>query len=259
MNVPGLVDKMDSSKAGRKAVLGGKRETHSDQHASQVSRGPSRTASWRACCFSGIEISANGGRERKHTYLPFVKVPSVPSCLCSPATPQLSCIRPVTSESQLCDHWHCTGTFALDGEGAGILRGIREPRLQFSRALQDGSVYPHSLLSSSSPPWWGIMTITKPSGWWRLCRKQVEKDFKGCSELGLPEVLQSLTMFNICGFFFTDFRTSSLFHPGTHPPTVGSRDRHRLTDGLADSSNWGPLFLQMNTWRVYIITYYISI
>lgn len=104
MNVPGLVDKMDSSKAGRKAVLGGKRETHSDQHASQVSRGPSRTASWRACCFSGIEISANGGRERKHTYLPFVKVPSVPSCLCSPATPQLSCIRPVTSESQLCDH-----------------------------------------------------------------------------------------------------------------------------------------------------------
>lgn len=36
MNVPGLVDKMDSSKAGRKAVLGGKRETHSDQHTSQV-------------------------------------------------------------------------------------------------------------------------------------------------------------------------------------------------------------------------------
>ena len=145
-------------------------------------------------------------------------------------------------------HWDIC---SLDGEGAGILRGIREPRLQFSWALQDDSVYPHSLLSCSSPPQRGIMTITKLSGWWRLCRKLVEKDFKGCSKLGLPEILQSLTTSNICGFFFTNFRTSCLFHPGTHPPPVGSRDRHMLTDGLADSPNWGPLFLQMNMWRVY--------
>lgn len=42
MNVPGLVDKMDSSKAGRKAVLGGKRETVISKH--HRLGGPSRTA-----------------------------------------------------------------------------------------------------------------------------------------------------------------------------------------------------------------------
>lgn len=36
MNVPGLVDKMDSSEAGRKAVLGGKKETHTNERTSQV-------------------------------------------------------------------------------------------------------------------------------------------------------------------------------------------------------------------------------
>lgn len=39
MNVPGLVDEMDSSKAGRKAVLGRKERNTFSEHAFQVSLG----------------------------------------------------------------------------------------------------------------------------------------------------------------------------------------------------------------------------
>lgn len=76
--------------------------------------GHSRTASLRASCFSGIETSENGGRERKHTYLLFVEVPSVLIMSLFPcnSTTKISCIRPVISDSQSCDPRHCTGTLA---------------------------------------------------------------------------------------------------------------------------------------------------
>lgn len=77
VNVSGLVDKMDASEAGRKAVLGGKRETKrtpvSTHHRLD---GTSRT-----------EAAALGGRDGKP--FPAVKVFSVPGPPSSPVTPQV--------------------------------------------------------------------------------------------------------------------------------------------------------------------------
>ena len=106
MNVPGLVDKMDSSEAGRKAVLGGKKETHTSQCTSQVRRAQQdRHLEQPASSLRLKHPPASGGRDRKHAYFPAVTVSSVPLASLFPcsSTAEKSYIRPVFSKSQLYD------------------------------------------------------------------------------------------------------------------------------------------------------------
>lgn len=77
------------------------------------------------------------------------------------------------------------------------------------------TLYSHSLLSSSGPLHWVIMTITQLSGLLKLCREGLEKDFKGSSEMGLSEILQSLTASSICGCFSQISELAPYFNLGS--------------------------------------------
>ena len=125
-------------------------------------------------------------------------------------------------------------------EGAGILRGVREPRLQFPQALSTNCLYPHSLLSRSSR----LHQHYHDNSWtFRVSEccvgrggSRISKDFRRWASLGSTNVWHCLPA------TFSQIQELTPYFILRPTQSVPGK-RHSSIDGLVDSSNLGNMVL----------------